>query len=107
MRPGIDEGVEPDLDALVAELFFDFRLIDLVGADVVDDLDPLPLLHVVEDDLADDPVLEADVRTSMLRSSRKLVAQSRLKSATMPARSRRCRAPRRSRWAAAPVDVSM
>ncbi len=37
---------------------FDLRLVDLLQALVVDDLDPLPLLHVVDDQLADDAVRE-------------------------------------------------
>ena len=43
--------------------FFSFSSIfdcsTFFDADVVDDLDPLPLLHVVDDDLADDAVREA------------------------------------------------
>ena len=56
---GIDEGVEPDRDALLLQLLFDLRLVDFLQTLVVDDLDPLALLHVVDDHLADDAVREA------------------------------------------------
>ncbi len=59
-----------------------FDWLDLVGADVVDDLDPLPLLHVEDDELADHAVRVADVADLDARSSRKFVAHSRLKSPT-------------------------
>ena len=57
-RPGIDEGVEADLGVRVLQLLVDLRDLDLLRPDVVDDLDALPLLHVVGDDLADRPVGE-------------------------------------------------
>ena len=53
----IDERVEADDDVLLAQLLLDLRDLDLLRADVVDDLDPLPLLHVVDDVLADDAVV--------------------------------------------------
>ena len=66
-------------------------------AGVVDDLDALPLLHVVDDELADDAVRDtASSLTSIDRSSRKLVAHSRLKSSRTRLL-RRCTAPRRRR----------
>ena len=43
------------------QLLFDLRLVDLLQALVVDDLDALPLLHVVDDHLADDTVGEGVV----------------------------------------------
>ncbi len=54
----VDEGVEADLGVRVLQLLVDLRGFDLLRADVVDDLDALPLLHVVGDDLADRPVGE-------------------------------------------------
>jgi len=48
---GVDEGVEADLGVGVLQLLVDLRHFNLLGADVVDDLDALPLLHVVRDDL--------------------------------------------------------
>jgi hypothetical protein len=66
------------------------------GADVVDDLDPLPLLHVVGHQLADDAVLE-DVVVDL---DREVVEEVRVpearKSSRTDARPRRCTAPRRS-----------
>ena len=55
---GIDEGVEPDLRVRVLQLLVDLRRLDGLAADVIDDLDALPLLHVVGDDLADRAVGE-------------------------------------------------
>ena len=60
-EPRIDERVEPDRDALLFQRFLDLRLVDLLQTFVVDDLDPLPLLHVVDDHLADDAVGEGVV----------------------------------------------
>ena len=60
-QAGIDERVEPNLELLLFQLVVDLRLVDLVGADVVDDLDPLPLLHVVDHDLPDHAIGEAHV----------------------------------------------
>ena len=55
----IDERIEPDGDAELAKSFLDLRLLDFFGAFVIDGvLDALALLHLVEDDLADDPVRE-------------------------------------------------
>ena len=54
----IDERVEADLGVRVLQLFVDLRRLDGLRADVVDDLDALPLLHVVGDDLADRAVGE-------------------------------------------------
>ena len=63
--------------------------------DVVDDLDPLPLLHVEDDVLADDAVGDtASSFTSIQRLSRKFVSHSRLKSLE-DALSPRRTAPRR------------
>ncbi len=47
----IDERVEADRDAFFLQLLVDLVRVDLLVALVVDDLDPLPLLHVVDDDL--------------------------------------------------------
>jgi hypothetical protein len=55
---GIDEGVERDPDPLLLQLVVDFRHLDFLRADVVDNLDALSLLHVVHDDLADHAVRE-------------------------------------------------
>ena len=60
-EPWIDERVEPDRDALLFQRFLDLRLVDLLQTFVVDDLDPLPFLHVVDDHLADDAVGEGVV----------------------------------------------
>ncbi len=57
-QAGIDEGVEADLGVGVLQLLVDLGRLDLLGADVVDDLDALPLLHVVGHDLADRAVGE-------------------------------------------------
>ena len=57
-RPGIDERVGADLQLQLFELLVDLGLFDLLRALVVDDLDALPLLHVVGDHLADHPVRE-------------------------------------------------
>ena len=46
---------------LFLQLLVDLRHFDLLGADVVDDLDALPLLHVVGDELADHAVGEGVV----------------------------------------------
>ena len=54
----VDERIEANRDALLFELLFDLRLVDFFQALVVDDLDALPLLHVVDDHLADDAVGE-------------------------------------------------
>ena len=54
----IDERVQRDPQVLLLQLVVDLRLLDLLRSDVVDDLDALPLLHVVEDDLADDAIAE-------------------------------------------------
>ena len=54
----VDEGVEPDLRVRFLQLLVDLRGLDLLRADVVDDLDALPLLHVVGDQLADHAVRE-------------------------------------------------
>jgi hypothetical protein len=45
----IDERVEPDHDAGVLQVLFDFRDLDFLGSRVVDDLEPGPLLGVVDD----------------------------------------------------------
>ena len=79
-QAGIDERVEADLRVGFLQLLVDLRDLDLLGADVVDDLDALPLLHVVGDDLADHAVGELVVLTSIERLSRKLVFHSRWKS---------------------------
>ena len=51
-QPGIDERVETDLEVLFLQLVVDLRLLDLLAALVVDDLDALALLHLVDDALA-------------------------------------------------------
>ena len=60
-QTGIDERVEANLRVGVLQLLVDLRDLDPLGPDVVDDLDALPLLHVVDDDLADDAVGEGVV----------------------------------------------
>ena len=70
---GVDEGVEADLCVGVLQLLVDLRDLDLLRADVVDDLDALPLLHVVGDDLADRAVGElvvADVNPQVVEEVR-------------------------------------
>ncbi len=57
----VDERVEPDRHALFAELLFDFRLLDLLGSRVVDDLDALALLHVEAHFLAHHAVVVGNV----------------------------------------------
>ena len=57
-QAGIDEGVETDHRVVFLQLLVNLRDLDLLRSDVVDDLDALPLLHVVGDDLADRPVGE-------------------------------------------------
>jgi hypothetical protein len=58
----IHEAVEPDRDAELAQTLLDLRLLDRLGSLVVDRvLDPLPLFHVVHDDLADDAVRKRKV----------------------------------------------
>ena len=72
-QAGIDEGVEADLGVGVLQLLVDLRRLDLLGADVVDDLDALPLLHVVGHDLADRAVGElvvADVDEQVIEEVR-------------------------------------
>ena len=54
----VDERVEADGDVLFLQLLVDLRRLELLAARVVDDLDPLPLLDVVLDQLADDAVRE-------------------------------------------------
>src|SRR4051812_17661299 len=54
----VDERVEADLRVRVLQLLVDLRDFDFLRADVVDDLDALPLLHVVGDDLPDGAVRE-------------------------------------------------
>ena len=49
----VEERIHADGDVLLAQLLVDLRRLDLLAADVVDDLDPLALLHVVDDDLAE------------------------------------------------------
>src|SRR5262249_2501883 len=61
---GIDEGVEPDLGHRLLQPLVDLRRLDFLGADVVDDLDALTLLHVVRDQPALDAVRE-DVRLAL------------------------------------------
>ena len=51
-------------DVRLLQLLVDLRRLDLLRADVVDDLDALPLLHVVDDELADDAVRERVVARS-------------------------------------------
>ncbi len=57
----VDERVDAQGDPLLLHLLFDLPLVDLVGADVIDDLDPLALLDVVDHQLADHAVAERDV----------------------------------------------
>ena len=53
----IHEAVEANRDAELAQTLLDLRLLNGLGSLVVDRvLDPLPLFHVVHDDLADDAV---------------------------------------------------
>ena len=48
-RAGVDERVEADLRrSQFLERLVDLGVFELLGAGVVDDLHPLPLLHVVE-----------------------------------------------------------
>ena len=54
---GIDERVEADGHAFVAQLLLDLRLLDLLRARIVDDLDALPLFHVEDDVLPDGAVV--------------------------------------------------
>ena len=49
----IDERVESDRRVVFLQLLVNLRDLELLRADVVDNLDPLPLLHVVGDNLAD------------------------------------------------------
>src|SRR4029453_995403 len=55
-QPGIDERVETNLEVLFLQLVVDLRLLDLLAALVVDDLDALALLHLVDDALPDHAV---------------------------------------------------
>ncbi len=55
-QAGIDERVEADFGVGFLQLLVDLRGLDLLRADVVHDLDPLALLHVVGDDLAEGAV---------------------------------------------------
>src|SRR4029453_15142716 len=55
-QPGIDERVETNLEALFLQLVVDLRLLHLLAALVVDDLDALSLLHLVDDALPDHAV---------------------------------------------------
>src|SRR4029453_6415166 len=55
-QPGIDERVETNLEALFLQLLVDLRLLHLLAALVVDDLDALALLHLVDDALPDHAV---------------------------------------------------
>ena len=57
----IDERVETDEDVLFLQLLLDLGLIQLLAAGVVDDLDPLPLLQLVEDALAHHAVVVGGV----------------------------------------------
>ena len=57
-RRGIDEGVDANLGVLGAQLLGDFRDLELLRPGELDDLHPLPLLHVIDDDLADHAVGE-------------------------------------------------
>ena len=57
----VEERVEPQLDAALAQLLVDLGAVDLLAALVVDDLDPLALLHVVGHDHADGAVREREV----------------------------------------------
>ena len=58
----IDERVEADLRVGFFQLLVDLGDLDFLGADVVDDLDALPLLHVVGDDFSDRAVGEFVIR---------------------------------------------
>ena len=48
----VDEGVEPDDGVGLFQLLVDLRGLDFFRPHVIDDLDSLPLLHVVGDDLS-------------------------------------------------------
>ncbi|MEZ5284458.1 MAG: hypothetical protein R2712_06550 [Vicinamibacterales bacterium] len=52
----VEEGVEAERDAELLHLLVHLGALHLVGAGVVHDLDPRPLLHVVHDPLADHAV---------------------------------------------------
>ena len=72
-QSGIDEGVEPNLRVSLLQLLVDLRRLDFLRAEVVDDLDALPLLQVVGDDLADRAVGElvvADVDPQVVEELR-------------------------------------
>jgi len=53
---GVDEGVQPQLEMLFLQLVVDGRAAHARQTLVVDDLDPLPLFHPEDDQLADNTV---------------------------------------------------
>jgi hypothetical protein len=83
MVPSSRKRVEAQLDVALAELLVDLGAVDLLAALVVDDLDPLPLLHVVGDDLADDAVVEGEVVDLDREVLEEVRAHSVLKSPSM------------------------
>ena len=52
----VEERIEPERDSQLLHLLVDLGAFHLARPGVVDDLDPRPLFHVVDDPLADHPV---------------------------------------------------
>jgi hypothetical protein len=60
-QAAVDERVEPDVRVQLLQLLVDLRRLDRLRSGVVDDLDPLALLEIERDVLADDAVAVRDV----------------------------------------------